>query len=145
MKTPADLSWVRGYLGLPYLDKGRSRSGVDCWGIACLVYAGELGIELPSYDDRYANAAEREEISAIVAEAAASPTWSPVKRPRAFDIAVFKLDKGGSHIGIVVERGQMLHVVETGDFTHVEAYDGLRWDNRLLKIYRHRALLEQPL
>jgi probable lipoprotein NlpC len=143
MKMPSDLSWVNGYLGLPYFDKGRTRAGVDCWGPPCIVYLEQLGIELPSYDDRYANAAERAEISAIVAEAAASPTWTKIDRPRAFDIAVFKLDKGGSHVGLVVEPGQMLHVVEAGDFTHVEAYDGLRWGNRLLGIFRHRELLER--
>lgn len=143
MKRPGDLSWVSGYLGLPYLDKGRTRAGVDCWGIAFLVYAEQLGIELPSYADRYANAAERAEISAIVAEAAASPTWSPVERVRAFDIAVFKLGRDASHVGIVVERGQMLQVVEPGDTSHVEAYDGQRWRHRLLGIFRHRDLLER--
>ena len=40
---------IRKYLGAPYLHKGRSIDGVDCYGLVALVYR-ELGIEIPDYE-----------------------------------------------------------------------------------------------
>ena len=39
--------WANAYVGLPWADLGRDRTGCDCWGLARLVYAEQLGIALP--------------------------------------------------------------------------------------------------
>lgn len=39
--------WILNYLRLPYAPGGRDHRGVDCWGLLRLVYAEQLGIELP--------------------------------------------------------------------------------------------------
>ncbi len=39
--------WIVKYIGLPYVEGGRSWLGVDCWGLLKLVYHHEKGICLP--------------------------------------------------------------------------------------------------
>ena len=36
--------WSNRFIGIPYDDFGRSRTGCDCWGLACIIYREELGI-----------------------------------------------------------------------------------------------------
>ena len=35
----------------PFLDKGRSYLGFDCWGLVVCGYRDVLGVSLPSYDE----------------------------------------------------------------------------------------------
>ena len=36
---------------VPFLDKGRSYLGFDCWGLVVCYYRDVLGVALPAYDD----------------------------------------------------------------------------------------------
>ena len=65
-------------------DLCRTREGVDCYGLACLIYAGELGVTLPDYVGSYASADEMADISALIAGAAQSPSWRAVTGLAAF-------------------------------------------------------------
>ena len=58
------------YVGIPYADKGRETGNgdaLDCWGLLVKVYREQLGIELPSYSDRYVTAADREALNVLIA------------------------------------------------------------------------------
>ena len=133
------MSWSNRYIGLPYVEFGRGMAGVDCWGLVVVVYLQELGITLPDYLG-YASAEEHAEIDALIAGAEQSPSWvaadTPAPFPAPFDIAVFRRGHLASHIGIVVQRGIMLHMVGQ-DCAKLEAYTTGRWGNRLKGIYRH--------
>ena len=50
------LPWARRYIGIPYVNKGRSIDGADCWGIVRLILKEQLNVEVPSYSDLYKNA-----------------------------------------------------------------------------------------
>ena len=41
--------WVGYYLNIPYESGGRTRAGIDTWGLIRLVWAEQLGCALPSY------------------------------------------------------------------------------------------------
>jgi len=41
--------WLNDYVGLPYKLNGRDRLGLDCWGLLCLVWREQRGIELPDF------------------------------------------------------------------------------------------------
>lgn len=129
--------WTNRYVGTPYRELGRDASGCDCWGLAVLVYAGELGIELPGYDGDYASVEERAEIAALIEAGKQQPVWQRVIAPRPFDIALFRQGKFTSHIGIVCAPERMLHQYGE-DCAKIEKYAAPRRHLRLMGFYRHR-------
>jgi cell wall-associated NlpC family hydrolase len=41
-------NWAAQYVGLPFRDKGRARTGLDCYGLVVLVLREQFGVEVPS-------------------------------------------------------------------------------------------------
>lgn len=126
--------WSASFVGLPFLALGRDRAGVDCWGLVRLAYLEVLGVELPSYADRYSSALEGAEIAAALDEGRAS--WIKSRRPREWDVALFSSPYGPAHVGIVVSPGLMLHA-SFGHDSRIERYDAPHWRARLMGVYRH--------
>jgi len=136
----ADLHWSAAYIGLPYREFGRDRRGLDCWGLACLVYREQLGIDLPSYAERYTSVEEHTELSAIIGDATGSATWTRVDRPEIYDVAVFRRGRQTVHVGIVITAGLMLHTSE-GRPSRIEHFSTGPWSHRLAGIFRHHDLI----
>ncbi len=130
------MSWSNPYIGLPYKDCGRAEDGADCWGLARLVYARELGIDLPSYNERYVTTEERAELNALIGDVTVNGTWIAVQESRPFDLLTFRRGRLDTHIGIVVAKGLMLHMAEE-DCAKLERFDSGAWKNRLTGVYRH--------
>lgn len=127
---------VDRFIGLPWLHLGRTPAGVDCWGLVRLVYAGELGIELPEHAD---HGGERHAISAIVESDRVE--WIPVMTAaRAGDVVLLR--QAPWHVGVVVGRGRMLHIPE-GRESCIEPYDTGRWGSRVEGVYRHISMIER--
>nr|WP_321511089.1 NlpC/P60 family protein [uncultured Celeribacter sp.] len=130
------MTWSDRFIGIPQKDLGRDRNGVDCWGLACIIYAEELHISLPEYLGVHPD--EQAEVAALINGATVSPLWLPVSGPAmAFDIAFFKMGAWTSHVGIVVKHGFMIHVLGD-DQSKIERYDTGRWSHRLTGHWRHR-------
>lgn len=129
------MRWSDAYIGLPYRDQGRDSHGVDCWGLARMVYARELGIELPSYAGAYASASERSEIDGLIT-GARRVSWTRVAAPGAFDLLLFRIAGQRSHIGIHVGAGRMLHVFNR-EQAKLEHFDRGRWAQRFCGAFRH--------
>jgi len=131
------VKWVEKYLSIPFRDGGRSKRGVDCWGLVRLVYSQELKIELAEHADIPAKN--------LIAVARAISTekdgeeWFPVAREdlKEFDIVVMTQygGKTAAHVGIYVSPGKVLHS-ETGcntvliDTTHVTVRERIKWLRR---------------
>lgn len=130
---PVAAHWSTAFIGLPYADLGRTRAGVDCWGLARLVLKSQ-GIDVPSYAGGYASPQERGEIAGLIE--GAKPAWLKVEEPRAFDLVTFRRGRLESHVGIVVEPGRMLHVT-SGAPSRIESYRDDYWRARLTGFWRH--------
>lgn len=130
------MTWSNRFVGIPQVDHGRDRSGVDCWGLVWLVYREELGITLPDYCG-YGSVAEHAEIAALIDGAACSPLWEPALKPEPFDIALFRRGRLDTHVGLIVHPGLMLHV--NGDASKLERCDRGAWGARLQGYWRPRA------
>lgn len=127
---------IGDYVGLPFAARGRSRDGVDCWGLVVLVYREILWLDLPSYDDRYTSldAAERIDRAAIIAGERGA--WREVETPEAFDVLLFTVGDVAAHVGLVVDDTRMLHI-QRGGCSGIERYDTPKWRPRTAGVFRH--------
>lgn len=129
-------------MGLPWREHGRARDGVDCWGLVRLVYLSR-GIELPSCTEGYASVAELSDIAAALSDHFdndAGP-WRKVSDQRAYDVAIFRRGRYGSHVGVITSPWRMLHI-NVGDESHITSIRDGAWAPRLVGIYRHREVTE---
>lgn len=128
--------WCNDYITIPFLEHGRDRNGCDCWGLARLIYDEQLGIKLPTLID-YKNTKDSEAIAKLYEEEHKQWEEVPLGQEREFDIVVFKILGLPTHIGIVINKGAMLHC-EYGVGTHASEYNReVQWKKRLTGIYRY--------
>ena len=129
---------LQQYIGIPFLDHGRDRSGCDCWGLVRLAYAEQLGITLPDLGDEYSEAYARGEVDEAVGSTVGQEwnldvTGQPWQQ---LDVMIFSRAGVDCHVGLYVRPGEMLHVIE-GTAAGVERYDTTRWKRRLTRVIRH--------
>jgi cell wall-associated NlpC family hydrolase len=131
-------AWVASYVGLPWRDKGRDRSGLDCWGLVRLVLAEQFRIEVPNYADQYVSAAEAEAVAHLMR--GESGPWREIAWEIACpgDLVLCRFLGEPCHVGVLVAPGLMLHVQRGIDAALVRL-DSPLWARRAIGVYRHAA------
>jgi cell wall-associated NlpC family hydrolase len=136
-------SWASDYIGTPFLDGGRTRDGLDCWGLVRLVYLEQLGIALPGFAEIKAGDAKR--VARAIADAIDTDEWISVLPggARDFDVVVMRGNEGRSamsrHVGVVAPNGRLLHIEDHVDAV-CPALSSPTVSFRITGIYRHHAL-----
>jgi len=125
------------FVGIPYLDRGRSGTGCDCWGLLHLVYRELCGIDLPSYSDRYVTGADREVMARLIAGELGDWTEVVEGQEQSFDGVLMREGKYPRHIGIVTSPGMLLHV-QSGQTSRIERYRWGALKNRIVGFFRYR-------
>ena len=117
IRLPGPISvsdWWARYIGTPFKDGGRDADAVDCWGLVRLVYAAELGIDLPVYGEISARDLMR---IARAMGARKDDGWNTITEPRAFDIVLMRSGRGGGdsviHVGVMADARRVMHVEAT--------------------------------
>jgi lipoprotein Spr len=132
--------WVAAYVGLPFVEGGRDRSGLDCYGLLRLVVNERFDGSVPPYEGIAFRRGEDEELLAHLMEERIR-LWTPV-RPgdeRAGDGILLRVLGRPIHVGVVVAPGTMLHIEHACDSV-VESYgEGSNWQRRVLGFYRHAS------
>jgi sulfur carrier protein ThiS len=121
------------YIGLPYESNGRTESGVDCWGLACLFYRDELGIELPSYSELYSTASDPQVVQAINAN---RDNWLQTTEAVPGDLCLFNIYGEPAHVGVYVGDNHFLHAREGRDSV-IESLSSSQWSKRFQGFYTH--------
>lgn len=143
--------WTRDYVGIPYRDLGRDRSGCDCWGLARLVWTERAGVEVPMYGTVHGGGGAGGEVEPAVLEATSGDLWNPVQwgDERGFDAVLMRgvwRDAGGAlhagliHVGIVAAPGVMLHIEQGIDASLGFYRSDPRLSRRVDSFWRHREL-----
>ena len=122
-----------GFVGIPWLDGGRTRDGVDCWGLFWLVYKEVFGIELPSYSEDYTTALDRIIVRRLVDNK--PDYWVRVLYPAVGDGAVMHI-AGRPHIGVYIGDDLILHI-EKNLGAKIENYRSMKMVNMLDGFYRY--------
>lgn len=121
------------YVGIPYLNRGRSREGVDCWGLVQLWYREQLGVEVPDYLWAYTNAHDFESVENAINEN--KKTWRRVDEADYGDVLVFRIKGVPIHVGIKQQGDDFLHAFQ-GTESCLERLSSVAWNRRLTEIYR---------
>lgn len=130
-------AWAAEYVGLPFLDHGRSREGLDCWGLARLVLMEHYGIRLPDFGDLYGSSVDRAIAGAFEASTA-EHDWVRHDAAREGDVVLLTTGGVPMHCGLVIAPPYMLHArPKVGSC--VESYERAYWSRRIGGFYRPRV------
>ena len=124
---------VGDYIGIPYQDKGRSRQGLDCYGLLQLWMSEQRGVELPDYLEVYTSASDRDSVAGAIEEHKVG--WTPVQNPKFGDALLFRILGQPMHVGIMLEGDDFLHAFQNCN-TCIERLTDLSWSRRLVGAYR---------
>ena len=128
--------WCNDYIHIPFEEHGRSVEGCDCWGLARIIYRDILRIDLPTLLD-YKNTHDGKSIASLYEEEHKGWQEIPIGQEKEFDILVFKILGLPTHIGVVINKGVMIHC-EYGIGTHITEYNReFQWKKRLAGVYRY--------
>ena len=125
---------MREYLGIQYKDFGRTKEGLDCWGLCCIVAKEQFNYELPALDGKYISASDGSSVSDLVALEKLN-TWERVTEYRAGDIAVFNVAGFACHVGTYIGGVKFIHILQGSEVT-IENLDSIVWKKRLDGVYR---------
>ena len=125
-------NFAAAVIGIPFVDRGRDRRGLDCWGLVKLLYWECFGLALP--DGPY-SCQEPEAAAGALRLGAQGWREVPLGRERPGDVLLTR----PCHTGVVLMPGKMLHCCE-GQHTVLERYLTPLWRQRILGIYRHAEL-----
>jgi len=134
-------SWLNRYVGAPFVSCGRTVAGLDCWGLVRLIYAQELGMELPSYGEISAHDLVR--VSREITDGKDGDVWADVAKAdlKAFDVVVMRYhgSRRIGHVGVLADATTMIHVEEASAAVVVPlAHFTIR--ERIACFRRHRFL-----
>ncbi len=143
--------WARAYIGIPFLDKGRSREGCDCWGLARLIWAEQFSLFIPSFLDAYEEAHDGVTTARAIANyGLKDPLWRKITegQERLGDgvhlLGYYKIDgrweRAEMHMGIVLAPGVLIHVEHGIDASLMNYREKLAGAHRVLGFYRHEEL-----
>ena len=131
--------WSNKYIGIPYKDYGRDETGIDCWGLVCLVYKQEFNIELPTFDSSY-HVDDRKQLHQLIAQHRES--WVQLDAPKPGCVVLFKILGSESHVGIAISPTQFLHARDGYD-TSVESFDNTNWRSRIVGYFEYQQATDQ--
>lgn len=120
---------VTAALRVPFVTRGRSWAGWDCFGCVFVMAPEIYGFEVPAFDGHYVGTDMRDAAQlehAIVRELAAFEEGPPGP---AFPILTFAQFGFRSHTGLVIGGGYMLHADNAGAAggTYCQHYDRGEW------------------
>lgn len=121
------------YVGIPYLENGRSTSGLDCWGLVRLFYKQEFNIDLPSYLEEYSGSYDPK-LPQIIENY--KDNWTKTCAPKLGDICLFNMLGEPTHVGIYLGNTKFLHARQD-QASVIESIQRPIWRNRLEGIYTY--------
>jgi hypothetical protein len=121
------------YIGIPYVEKGRVDTGIDCWGLARLIYKNEYNISLPSFSAEY-QTEDSDRIEELFAQY--KEGWEESNSPKEGDIVVFRIFGYESHVGVAVSATHFIHSREGRD-TVIESFSNPKWARRITGFYKY--------
>jgi len=123
-------------VGVPFAPRGRTREGLDCWGLHRLAVLLETGVDLPSYADLYVDAAESAENARLIAGLMSGWGEVPAGSEKRLDVVLMRVGRYACHVGTVLRPGRMLHTY-SGGAVRIGHYRTGLFKDRVVGFFRH--------
>lgn len=104
----ATTEWANEYVGIPFVLKGRTRQGADCWGLVRVVLHEQFNIYLPSLDMFYDDLAT-DHIAPIIGDMQNSGHFAIVDSPQAGDVVLMTFFGQPCHVGVCIDSSHVIH------------------------------------
>lgn len=125
---------MQKYIGVPFLLRGRTLEGADCWGLGWMIDR-ELGIDSPRYDASYKDKFDPTEVEHLI-RGEIVRYWRLVGEDEARLGDRVLLSVGHhSHIGTVLQSPYFLHQW-LGSNSEIQRWDAIMWRHRVRGFYR---------
>ncbi len=121
------------YIGIPYAEKGRDATGLDCYGLVRLIYKEEFKIDLPSFTTEYTQN-DTDRIAELIAQY--KEGWEQLDEPQEGSIVLFRIRGSESHVGVVVSPTHFIHVRENQDCV-IEVLNSTAWTRRRIGYFKY--------
>lgn len=129
------LEWAQAYLKIPFAEHGRTRAGVDCWGLVRLVLAEQRELTLPDYGRGYDSTDDRDAVPAAI-RSGLDEGWQALTEPEPTDLVIFSIFGVPMHCGVMLVERRFLHA-RKGAGVVVERLDSPMWARRIEGFYRY--------
>lgn len=132
-------NWPDSYVGLPFKLDGRDRSGVDCYGLVCLIYKEQFGIELNPFTGVFIDHTPETLLKVADIMRKDRDNWIKGELIRPFDMIQLRTGRHAFHVGVAIDSKTMIHI-ESGIDCVIEKLTSPMWKNRVEWIYRWPTL-----
>lgn len=109
---PIESALIPKFLQIPFLHRGRTLEGADCWGLVILWYKLRLGIELLDIEEDYKKEWRRTDKNYFLEHYHLQ--WEKCEKPQKYDVVLFKRDEKIDHAGIFLRDDKFLHINKSG-------------------------------
>jgi cell wall-associated NlpC family hydrolase len=127
------------YVGIPFVDGGRTLGGCDCWGLICLIYHDLLKIELPEFP---ISAENTEAVQEAMEGDIRAGRWIAVDQPEFGDVLAMALSprapRAINHVGMLIGKNSFIHAISK-QRSAICSLDNQYWKKRIRGIFKWQA------
>lgn len=128
----AESALLDQFMRMPYLHRGRSLAGSDCYGCIVLWYRLRLGLELWDIEEDYDQGWKWEGREIFLENY--YKEWIRVDEPGKYDVILFKTRDHVDHAGIYLRDNKFLHTCRAG--TVISKITDPIWRDKVEGFYR---------
>jgi len=129
-------SWAGEYVGIPFVEHGRTRRGCDCFGLYRLALGEKFGKWLPEWKDGYDDFKDSGNLARLIDDGLSLIQAAPVEKPIVGDIVQVRYFGDGQHIGMYVGDGMVLHSSRLQKYSCIEKLSDPKIRSRIAGYFR---------
>jgi len=125
------------FVGIPFVDRGRTFDGCDCWGLICILYYEIYNIILPDYP---ISSNDTDSVSKEMGNGVKSGRWVSAKTPYQMgDIVAMAMSPKHltsiNHVGFCLDGNTFVHSIQN-QRSAICRLDDIYWKHRIKGAYK---------
>lgn len=129
------MSWFNNYVGIPYLNLGRTAAGADCYGLVRLALLEIFQVQVPALTTESAptDRALLKELLTL------RRNWVKVEDAQEGDVIMFRIAGQSNHVGIVIGVDSLFLHTEPLKNAVIESWKSPYWKHLVDSVWRHKS------